>query len=427
MSTETTEFSTFEELTGESNVDDFATFDNMEDVEEDETVEEKPVKEKVKDDLKIIKDSSTDSEGKVIKEDKEESEEESEESEDEEENDKKKSKKEKKEDEEDKEEKSEDEEEEAKELEKKAKSKLRIKMADGLYNIDPDSTIRVKVDGENQDVPVQELINNYSGKVAYDAKFNELKNEKKEVETLNKNLKAEQSRLLEFVNTALSPLKDNTKNPMDSLLYLVEMSGEDPYNAYKRLIESNLKEVDELLNMNETERQLYFMKKKDELHGNMNKKRQERLASERNFNQTVQKVDELRKSYNVSEDEFVEASEEFETLLKDSGVDVNTITNEQIVEFASLKPHIAKVKTLLEPFEDNVPEGKYGDEVAKFSRALRNKELEEKEVAEILKRRYSVEEDVKELNTKVYKQKEQKARKPAQEETKGFESFDDWD
>ena len=44
-----------------------------------------------------------------------------------------------------------------------------------------ESLIEVKVDGEIQKVPLQELKNNYAGKVAYDKKFSEINKERQEV------------------------------------------------------------------------------------------------------------------------------------------------------------------------------------------------------------------------------------------------------
>ena len=168
MSSEATEnFETFESFDEGSG--DMESFDNMGDEET-----EKPVKETVKDDLKPIKDSHADSEGKVIKEDGEEKKE-------------KVVKKVKKE--ETFEDDAEGEEGDGEPTiitgendlpEDKKGGKLRIRMADGdLYNIDSQSTMPVKIDGKVEEVPVQELINNYSGKTAWDKKFTEIGKEKK--------------------------------------------------------------------------------------------------------------------------------------------------------------------------------------------------------------------------------------------------------
>lgn len=397
----------------------FETFDNFDEIaaeaedtnDDDWGKEEEPAKEKVSEDLKVIKDSQIDGEGKLIKDDKEsDKEEESEE-------------------EESKEEEVEEEEIQAKsEEEKKDSKKLRMRMGEELFNVDSDASFKVKVDGKNEDVPLQELINNYSGKTAWDKKFTEIGKEKKTLEVEKAQVTKQSEELKKHVSAALAPLKSKDGNPMDSLLYLVEMSGDDPYNAYRRIMESNLEELGKLMDMGDVERELYFHRKKDELYSDVAKKRQGKLQEEQTFNQVVQKVDSLRQTYNVTEDAYVEASDELEEIYTASKLDVNDITHEVIVDYASLKPHIAVVKGLIEQYEDNISEGKYGDVVTELSRYLRDGKADEANIKQILARNFSVEEDVKELNSKVYgKSAKAPVKKTLKEESKNFESFDDWD
>ena len=400
----------------------FETFDNFEEIAEEAEAsdddwgkEEAPAKEKVSEDLKVIKDSQIDGEGKLIKDAKESDKDEEEESEEEE----------------SEEEESEEEEEEIqvkKDEEKKDSKKLRMRMGEELFNVDSDASFKVKVDGKNEDVPLQELINNYSGKTAWDKKFTEIGKEKKTLEVEKAQVTRQSEELKSHVAKALAPLKTKDGNPMDSLLYLVEMSGDDPYNAYRRIMESNLEELGKLMDMGDVERELYFHKKKDELYSDVAKKRQGKLHEEQTFNQVVQKVDSLRQSYNVTEDAYVDASDELEEIYADSKLDVNSITHEAIVDYASLKPHIEVVKGLIEQYEDNISEGKYGDVVAELSRYLRDGRADKATIKQILARNFSVEEDVKELNSKVYgKSAKAPVRKTLKEESKSFESFDDWE
>lgn len=403
--------------------DTFETFDNFEEIaaeaedsnDDDWGKEEAPTKEKVSEDLKVIKDSQVDGKGKVIKDDKYADKEEEEESEEEES--------------EDEEEESEEEEIQPKiDEEKKDSKKLRMRMGEELFNVDSDASFKVKVDGKNEDVPLQELINNYSGKTAWDKKFTEIGKEKKTLEIEKAQVTRQSQELKAHVAKALAPLRTKEGNPMDSLLYLVEMSGDDPYNAYRRIMESNLEELGNLMDMGDVERELYFHKKKDELYSDVAKKRQGKLQEEQTFNQVVQKVDSLRQTYKVTEDAYVDASDELEEIYAASKLNVNDITHEAIVDYASLKPHIAVVKGLIEQYEDNISEGKYGDVVAELSRHLRDGKADEASIKQILARNFSVEEDVKELNSKVYgKSAKAPVKKTLKEESKSFESFDDWE
>jgi hypothetical protein len=98
------------------------------------------------------------------------------------------------------------------------------------------------------------------------------------------------------------------------------------------------------------------------------------------------------------------------------------------VDYASLKPHIAEVKELIKPYEDNISDGRYGEVVAELSKYLRDGKADKAAISKILARNFSVEEDVKELNTKVYsKQSAKKPNKAVIKEDSKVESFDDWD
>lgn len=400
----------------------FETFDNFDDAEvsgeeaNDDWSQEEPVSKPKDEGLKVLDDTDVDSDGDVVEK---------------EEKIKKPAKKEESDDEEEGEEEKPLVENEDNELpeDKKGSKKLRLRMADGdLYNIDAESTIPVKIDGKTEEIPMQELINNYSGKTAWDKKFTEIGKEKKDIEYAKQSIEKQKNFILDFVGKTMDPLKDPNKNPMEALMYLVEMSGEDPYNAYRRMMEANLEELSSLLDMGETERELFFHKKKDELYGKADSQRKEKAQKEQVFNQTRQKVDSLRQAHNVSEEEFVSAADELEGIYKAQGRNVGEISEENVVDYASLKPHISKIQSLVTPYEDNISEDRYGDVVSELAYYLRDGKANEKDIVELLKRNFSVEEDVKELNSKVYsKSAKAPVKKALKEESSSLESFDDWE
>jgi ABC-type phosphate transport system substrate-binding protein len=178
--------------------------------------------------------------------------------------------------------------------------------------------------------------------------------------------------------------------------------------------------------MDETERELYFLKKKDELNERISTQRYERTKKEQDFNQVVQRVDSIRQAFGVSEEQFVEAADELEELLKDTP-EIGDITEQDVVEYASLKPHISVVRDLVKPFEDNIAEEKYGEVVEQLASYLRDGKADKKTIQDLLKRNFSVEEDVKELNTRVYSKQKSKPAKKVIESSDKYETFDDWE
>lgn len=273
--------------------------------------------------------------------------------------------------------------------------KLKIRMSDGLYGIESDAKVRVKVDGDFQEVPVQELINNYSGKTAWDKKFTEIGEEKKLIESLKTEVSKTKSFLQETAAEVVSHLEDPEKNPVDALLFLVEKSGHDSYSVYKRMLESNLEEVENLMSMSEVERKAYFLEKKDEFRTKSDNARKAESTKEQAFKQAIEKVDSLRQAHGVSEEQYLQALDELES----QGTDTKKMSDEQVVDYASLKPHITTIQDVLEPFEDSIDDSKYSKIVPNLARQLRAKEFSKEQLIEWARKEF-MDEDLKDLQSR---------------------------
>ncbi len=326
---------------------------------------------------------------------------------------KKESKKEVNKEEESEEKDSEEEKEKASEV-----KKLKIRQADGLYGIDADSKVRVKIDGNYQEVPVQELINNYSGKIAYDKKFSEIGNEKKMVEQEKAQVSKTTEILKNTVSEIMGHLQDPNKNPFDALYFLVEKSGGDNYSVYKRALEANLEEVENLMSMSEVERKAYFLEKKDEFRSKTEDARKAEYTKSQAFNQAIQKVDSLRQAHGVSEEQYLQALDQLES----EGVDTKKMTDEQVVDHASLKPHVDTVQDVLEPFEDSLDDARYSEVVRNLARQLRAKAFTKEQLSEWAKKEY-MDEDVKDLQSRTSAPTKGKTKVEIKAPTK-FENLD---
>jgi len=312
------------------------------------------------------------------------------------------------------------EEKEAKE-EKEEKSeakKLKIRMSDGLYSVESDSKVRVKIAGEYQEVPFQELINNYSGKVAYDKKFSEMGNEKKEIEQKAAQIERQQVFIKNTASEVIKHLSDPDANPLDALYFLVEKSGQDNYSVYKRMLEANLGEVENLMSMSEVERKAYFLEKKDEFRTKSEQARIAESTKTEAFNQAVQKVDSIRQAHGVSEEQYLQALDQLES----EGTDTNKMTDEQVVDYASLKPHTVTVQDVLEPFEDSIDDSKYSEIVRNLARQIRAKDFTKEQLQEWASKEF-MDEDVKDLQSRTKEVQKKSLREEVKTPSK-FETLD---
>jgi hypothetical protein len=329
---------------------------------------------------------------------------------------------------EDKKEAKKEEEEEVETAEEKAEKaeakKLKIRMSDGLYGIESDAKVRVKIDGAFQEVPVQELINNYSGKVAYDKKFSEIGNEKKAFEQERMEVTKTKEYLSNTVAEVVKHLADPEGNPLDALYFLVEKAGHDNYSVYKRMLDANLEEVENLMSMSDVERKAYFLEKKDEFRTKSEEARKAESTRTEAFNQAIHKVDSLRQAHGVSEEQYLQALENLES----EGIDTNKLTDEQVVDHASLKPHVETVQDVLEPFEESIDDTKYSEVVRNLARQLRAKDFTKEQLIEWARKEF-LDEDVKDLHsrTKEVQKKSSKVgevKSPSKLETLDFDDED---
>lgn len=349
---------------------------------------EGPKADKSKEEVKAKKGSDLD----VLDMDQKDEEEDEVEKKEEKKEEKKADKKEKQTKEEDKE----DVEETAEEKSEKAEAKkLKIRMSDGLYGIESDAKVRVKIDGTFEEVPVQELINNYSGKVAYDKKFSEVGLKNKEAEQKIQQATQREQFLNGVVAEVTSHLSDKMKNPLDALNFIVEKSGMDTYDVWKRTLEANLDEVEKLMSMSDIERDNYFLKKQIEFRTKSEEARKAESAKEQSFNQAVQKVDQLRQAHGVSEEQFLQALDE----LEEQGTDTTKLSDEQVVDYASLKPHVESVQDALEPYEALIDDSKYSKIVRDLARQLRAKDFSKEQLIEWAKKEF-MDEDLKDLQSR---------------------------
>lgn len=312
-------------------------------------------------------------------------------------------------------------EEEEKPLDKAKTGKVKIRMDGELYGVDPTATVRHKVDGEWVETSIQDLINKGSGSIAYDKKFTELGNQKKafEAEKIQVTKKAEV--LTKTVGEIMSIINDPNAKPQDALFSLVEKAGGDLYTLERRLIESNLETLEKLMEMSEPERKAYWLERKDEIRTKADKARQEAYEKSQSFNQAIQKLDALRQAHGVSEDQYVQALDDLEA----QKVDTTKMTDEQVVDYASLKPHLDSVQEVLKPYEEQIDDLQYEDVVRDFAKQLRAKKLSLEQLKEIAKKEF-MDEDLKDLSSRT-KPTKAPPKVEKKETKKGYESFDDFE
>lgn len=310
--------------------------------------------------------------------------------------------------------------------------KIRLKDGDETTDISLDATIPVKIKGKKEFVSLKDLRDSYSGKIAYDDQFNNLKKEKQVTEFQAQKTREERDEVMGHLSKIAGMLDDPKGDPLAPLLYLVDISGRNVHDYTKQVFGHLSETVRELDEMDDTERQLYWRDKelaylksnqatKDDL-AQHDKAREERVAT----------TDHLRQAHGVSEDQYVEAYESLERL----GVKKEDITPEAIVNYSVMSPHYDKAEGICKDFDADLTTDQMDTLVDTVAQTLRTyPDLDDTTAIETSAKLLgwdieSDETDLDELDKKGAKRQEAEnpSRKYADNQTDGHvESFEDYD
>lgn len=329
-----------------------------------------------------------------------------------------------------------DAEEEAEEAPKDAEKtgkgkKIYMKIGDETFAVDSNALIPHKVDGKPVQVPLQELLNNYSGKEAWDKRMNEANVKNIEVQKKEQAVQEVNGKVMGFVKDIMSIVENPDADPEDILekiadYYENSIDGKeiDLYALKERSFKSKLQELAKVLNMEDADRRAYFLEKQKENLLKQAEKRKAKTESSAKLNTYREKANALRKSYGVSETQYVDALEE----LRSFGHEDKDISEQNIVEWAATKPHRAEVHNLLEPFKDQISDESYGEIVWSLSHLLREGKETNQSIKAHIEEVFGLPTEVQEISKKLSPVGRKKGA-PGKSTPKksSYESFDDID
>lgn len=309
---------------------------------------------------------------------------------------------------------------------------FRLKNGEDKVDVSQESTVKVKVNGKNEFVSLKELTANYSGKVAYDEKFNSLDSDKRTHQADAQKFKGERDAVVEDLQSVMSILDDEARSPMEALNKLLEITDRPVHTFHKRALEAQIETLEELQDMSAMERENYWQKLELDALKHNQTTRDEKQASEQTQRDFVTKVDSLMEKSGISEDKYVESLD----TLKQS-FDAKDITPEHVIEFASFKPVFDKASGFCtEQFSDDLGDKDLADLTAETARVMfHNNNFTEIDAAKYAAKSLGfnidqVQRNVEELNSKltsepIEKNVNHKAGKAM--EPDHIESFDDFD
>jgi hypothetical protein len=217
-----------------------------------------------------------------------------------------------------------------------------IERAPQQVEIPKDAKVKVKIDGVDQEVSIEDLKSGYSGKQAISKRFTELDNEKKSFAKEKTQVLADGNRMREEIaslkggfESAINEYNKNgftVKNPLTLVDQLLDKIGVDSHAYNRSVFEHNLPEYAKFFEMDEVQRDAYFAKKENEFLRKKDQTFMERTQQAQAQTARQQQEYNMIKGAGLSIDGF---NQHFEELAELGNEDLSV---EKVLEFAKIKP-----------------------------------------------------------------------------------------
>jgi len=165
-----------------------------------------------------------------------------------------------------------------------------------------------KVDGEEVDVDLQELLNNYSGKVSYDKKFQEFSSQRKEFEEYKNVYDKDIETINGYINNFAEKIKNN--DAMGALEYFAEFSGMKPHEFRRELLNQLAPEVFRLNEMSPEQLQAEDLRAQNEYLLRQQESDQKRSQEQQAQKELEMEIANVQEAHNISDEDFNNAYQE---------------------------------------------------------------------------------------------------------------------
>lgn len=187
--------------------------------------------------------------------------------------------------------------------------KLAFKHGDTAVELLEDAKIEWKVDGKPTPVAVKDLLQNYSGKVAWEKRFNEVAEQRKQFAEVSRSFEAERTRHSSAISEMHKAASEGrTFDAVSAMLRLTNTQA-NPREYVKQLRDGLIKQAEELAKMTPEQRQLYEEREENaylKSAGKLVEQQREQEQAERSFQDRVVKA---IKSVNSTTEEYVNTLE----------------------------------------------------------------------------------------------------------------------
>ena len=156
----------------------------------------------------------------------------------------------------------------------------------------------VKIDGEEQFVPLDELGNDYSGQQAIQKRFTELDRE-------NKQFKQEVDTVNNYVNTFRQEMQSG--GPEAGMKYLGELAGIPSYQIERQLMQQLLPKIQEMSQLSPEQLQAKYVQEENEYLKQSMESEREQVQAQQAQAELEQEVASVREAHQIEDEEWSSA------------------------------------------------------------------------------------------------------------------------
>ncbi len=294
--------------------------------------------------------------------------------------------------------------------------KLIAKYGDEEMEIAANSIFRHKVDGEEVDVELQELLNNYSGKVSYDKKFQEFSSEKKEFEGYRDDYDTQIQQINSYINNFADKLKQN--DALGALEYFAQFSGMKPHEFRRELLNQLTPEIQRRNGLSSEQLQAEELQAQNEYLQQQQESAQQRSQEQQALQELELEIANVQEAHGISDEAFRDAYDE----LVDSEYE-GDITPQAVAEYFKHSEAFSRADDVLNSINPSLADQ---DQVVESLQQVivENPSFDNDDLKEIVEEVYS---DILKKTSKTVSKKAVEPKKQETKISKKQESYVDWD
>lgn len=224
----------------------------------------------------------------------------------------------------------------------------KLKSGNETIDLKDDTIIPVKIDGKTQEVQIRDLVGQYSGKINYSVKYQELAEQRKTIENEKSKLQGGVDQLYKLA------VQDN--DPRAAIEYLAEQMGADPEQIWSSLVGPMKEQYKKLSGLSEEEISRQEAQEELEYYRKRETRRKEDAAKSRENETLLTRIHSVREKTGLTAEQFKSCYDELCLEAQRSNFDTNQITPEMVGEYFSIVDRKDKIKAATSEIIKDEPE-----------------------------------------------------------------------